>query len=140
MLLPELHEGLTTIDALAFSNCSGGTTNLVLPASLTNIGSNAFYSINCLDYVEVKPNLSPGYGIFQGCQSLKAVWIRNTCDTIIASSIGPFEASMAYAFTIYAEDTEKQIGWGEYFNKVNTLSGVTATEAPVVYGQTECPW
>lgn len=146
----ELPNGITTIGDNAFNSCS----KLVLtslPESLEYIGDSAFAYCKAIEHLEIKAKalgeytendgsyvVTGGTKIFNNCTGLKTVWIRSTCDRIYAASAAnaPF-VGCATDLAIYAEDSEKQLNWGDYFNCTGSAGGTTVT---VTYGQTTCPW
>lgn len=132
--LTSLPNSITSIGNQAFFECKRINISS-LPGSITSLGTRAFYHCTGITRIEIGAK-AIGAQAFEECTGLQEVWIRNTCETITATSIttSPFYGC-SRTLKIYAEASEKQSGFGSYFNCVD--SGVFVE---VVYNQTTCPW
>jgi len=73
----------------AFNNCSG-LTNVTIPNSVTNIGSDAFYGCSSLSSIEIPNSVtSIGRYVFSSCSGLTSVTIGNSVTSI---GLGAFES------------------------------------------------
>lgn len=84
-----------SIDAYAFSNCSG-LTGITIPQSVISIGMEAFFQINTLNSITIPQSVtSIGKGIFGGCVNLANITVENgnktydsrdNCNAIVETS------------------------------------------------------
>ncbi len=66
-----LPNSITSIGSYAFNNCSS-LTSITIPDSVTSIGSYAFNNCSSLTSITIPSNVtSIGYSLFSGCNSLK---------------------------------------------------------------------
>ena len=139
--LSSLPNGVQRIFNNAFYGCSRISIEL-LPSSLTEVQNGAFARCTGITNIEIAcgklgDQAYATYGpVFDRCTGLSKVWIRNTCESIFATSatISPFY-NCSNLQTIYVEASQKPDGWGSYFNYISGN-----TQATVVYNQTTKPW
>lgn len=77
-----IREGVTSIGASAFSDCSA-LTQVKFASTVTRIGDHAFSNSDALTDIEIGDNVTEiGYHCFDHCSSLKTVTIGNCVATI----------------------------------------------------------
>ena len=78
-------ESVTTIGSNAFSECSS-LTSIEIPESVTTIGSNAFSECSSLTSIEIPSSVTEiGYASFRDCISLSSIKIPNSVISIGSS-------------------------------------------------------
>ena len=71
-----------TIDASAFSGCSG-LTSISIPNSVTSIGESAFSGCSGLTSIVIPNSVTEiGYSVFKGCSRLTSITIPNSVTSI----------------------------------------------------------
>ena len=96
-------EGVTTIPAYTFRNCSG-LTNVTIPNSVTSIGEDAFAYCKGLTSITIPNSVtSIGGGAFSGCSGLTSVTIPNS-----VTYIGSWAFSWCSLTDIYYQGTEAE--------------------------------
>ena len=96
-------------------------TSVVIPNSVTSIGSSAFEGCTGLKSVTIPDSVtSIGYSAFSGCTSLTSVTIPDS-----VTSIGNDAFYRCTSLTIYCEATSQPSGWDSRWNYSNY---------PVVWG------
>ena len=98
---------VTSIGSHAFRNCSG-LTSVTIPASVTSIGSEAFYSCSGLTSVTIPASVtSIGDWAFGSCSGLKKVIVKDIAAWCGISFSGSYSNPLNYAAHLYSdEDTE----------------------------------
>ncbi len=77
-----IKEGVTAVPDYAFEYCEG-VTDVILPSTVTIIGTGAFYNSSTLKTVTINEGVeSIGEGAFKNCGSLKTVTIPSTVSKI----------------------------------------------------------
>ena len=78
----KISDGITSIGANAFSDCSG-LTSIEIPSSVTSIGSHAFSNCSGLTSIEIPSSAtSIGLGAFSYCIGLTSIEIPNSVTSI----------------------------------------------------------
>ena len=121
------------IDSNAFQNCTG-MSNLTVIQSPT-IASSAFNGCTGTGpKLKIKAvqigNSTASNNAFKGCTALRAVWIDASAIFAGTANYAPFNGCSN--LIIYTPYTEKQSGWGNFFNYLSSTS-----QAQVVYGTSE---
>ena len=121
------------IDSNAFQNCTG-MSNLTVIQSPT-IASSAFNGCTGTGpKLKIKAvqigNSTASNNAFKGCTALRAVWIDASAIFAGTANYAPFNGCSN--LIIYTPYTEKQSGWGNFFNYLSST-----TQAQVVYGTSE---
>ncbi len=103
-------DGVTKIGESAFS-CTG-LTSVIIPESVTEIGTQAFYACRSLTSITIPNSVtSIGAGAFGGCFGLTAVYITNLeawCSFDFYSFYGNYDSPLAYAGHLYLNGEEVQ--------------------------------
>ena len=126
---------ITTIGSSAFTRCTA-LKSIVIPNSVTEIGDYAFMGCSALPAVDIPASVSKiGYQAFDGCTALSAVTIpagiTETGDRAFANCTGLASVSLPNSMQIISNDM---------FNGCNALaqvkipSGVTEIESGAFYG------
>ena len=138
--LTSLPIGITNIPQQAFDGCTKCAFSY-LPSTIKSFGDYAFRKCLGITEIEIAANLKGDFvpsSIFGNNTNLKKVWLRNTCETIQATSAtkAPF-AGCPTDLEIYAEPSAKLSGWGTYYNRTGSSGGTTVA---VTFNQTTRPW
>ena len=80
-LTVKISEGTTTICDNAFSGCENLLKTIILPSTLTEIGSQAFYNCTTLTNIELPDGLvTIGAQSFSNCTSIETIYIPASVD------------------------------------------------------------
>lgn len=98
----ELPDGLTTIGAHAFSECSG-LESIRIPDTVSSIGEHAFYGCSQLSSVQIPESVvSIGEKAFCGCSSLRSLEIPASVASIGTAAFG--DCTELEAFSVHPEN------------------------------------
>lgn len=116
-LLESIHAPLLkTIDSYAFVFCK--SLHSIDVSNVTSIGSNAFYNCEALTEANFRQLTALYYRTFQNCISLRKVFIPETVQYIMGSSLNnsSFSGCTNPEFQIFCEAAEKPSGWKDGWN------------------------
>ena len=98
----ELPDGLTTVGAHAFSECSG-LESIRIPDTVSSIGEHAFYGCSQLSSVQIPESVvSIGEKAFCGCSSLRSLEIPASVASIGTAAFG--DCTELEAFSVHPEN------------------------------------
>ena len=117
-------DGVTSIGARAFYNCSG-LTSVTIPDSVTNIGASAFYNCSGLTSVTIPDGVTNiGDSVFYNCSGLMSVTIPDS-----VTNIGYMAFDNCSGLTsVTIPDGVANIG-NSAFNNCNGLKSVTISDS-----------
>ena len=111
-------EGVTTIGAYAFKNCSS-LKSIVLPKTLLSIGDDAFSGCSSLETIDIPDNVtSIGDGTFKECVSLNTVSIGRSVSIIDTAAFSYCDSLT----TIYVSN------FNSTFDSRNSCNAIIRTE------------
>ena len=114
---------VTSIGSYAFYNCSG-LQSITIPSSVKYIGGYAFAGVSGITSIDIPENsiTSIKKGTFMNCTNLRSVYIPSS-----VTSIDENVFAGCSNLTIYTDASSKLEGWSSTFNKSGN------GEIPVVY-------
>ena len=122
-------DSVTSIGSSAFYSCSS-LESVTIPDSVTSIGSSAFYSCSSLESVTIPDSVtSIGGAAFSGCSSLESVTIPDSVTSIGGSAF--YGCSSLTSVTI--PDSVTSIG-GAAFSGCSSLESVTIPDSVTSIG------
>ncbi len=102
-------DSVTSIGSYAFCGCCS-LTEIVIPDSVTSIGSYAFGGCSSLTEIVIPDNVtSIGWYAFTGCSSLTEIVIPDS-----VTSIGNYAFWCCYSLTIYCEAESQPSGYSDW--------------------------
>lgn len=117
----QLYDGLSSIPASAFNNCSL-LTEAIIPDTVKIIGNEAFKDCVKLENVMLGTSLlSIENNAFQNCTSLKYICIPNTCESIKWNC---FDGCTSLKYAIIGDNEKLSIIHQNMFNNCTNLSAV----------------
>ena len=128
-------EGMTSIGAFAFFNCSN-LTSVTIPESVTSIGDSAFYSCSSLTNVTIPDGVkSIGKSVFRDCSSLVSITLPEGVTSIGGWAF--YNCSSLTSMTIPEGVTD--IG-DSAFEWCSSLTNVTIPESVTSIGDSAFEW
>ena len=122
-----LNEGLETILNSAFTLSYFNNENLVIPTTVTTIGSHAFNATNMSDTLTVQNNIPGGFSGFAGSLFTMVVVKEGVTSIVDSSSKGVF-SNMSKLETVILPSTLEEIGVAA-FSQDTTITTITINAA-----------
>lgn len=134
--ISSLPNSVTIIGNSAFEWCYH-IRHFVLHSGITSIGLAAFGGLDNLRTFEIGCNLGDNFlfNFGDGADQLDAIWIRNTCTNIYATSNSYPFLRVPSTTILYVEAPSKPDGFGDYFNNYSSSEKLTT-----IYGVTQDPF